>query len=164
MLFAACGKTTDKPNNNDRKSVENLGGNFVATALLEYGDTTVEAEIVKEQANRYTMTITAPDSLKGMKVKLQDDDIFVQYGILKYQVKNEDFPNTAAIKLLVNAVFSAVSEDAVLEAESDTLVVSGNVGVGEYFLTIDRKTGHMLKLEVPSENFLLVFRTFAYSK
>lgn len=163
LIVCACGKTSDKPNNNYRKNVENLGGNFTATALLEYGDTTAEAEIAKEQAGVFSMCFTAPDSLKGVTVRMEGDEIFVKYGFLSYQIKNEDLPNAAAIKMLVNSVFSATGEDALLEAEGDTLVVSGNTGVGQYYLSIDRETGNLLELTVPAEDFKLTFSNFCYT-
>lgn len=163
LVVGGCGKTSDKPNNNDKKNIENLGGNFTATAALQYGDTVAEAEISKEKTGVFSMCFTSPDTLKGVEVRMEGDEVFIKYGFLSYQLKNEDMPNAAAIKILVNTVFSATGENALLEAEGETLVVSGSTSVGEYYLTVDRESGSLLELSVPAEDFKLTFSNFCYT-
>lgn len=163
LILTGCSKS-DRVTNKDVKTVENLSGDFGASGTLTYKDVKAELQIQKSAPQKYIVEFTAPDSLKGMKLTVEEGGVLVEYGVLSYRTDSSSMPSASVLKLINGALSSAVGggDTVGVTAEGNRLKVAGKTGTGSYVLSLDRDSGNLLEISYPGEQFSIKFENFTF--
>lgn len=95
MTLSSCGKS--QPEN------ISLPDKFSVKAEITDRDFTANAEMLRLE-NGWEITVTEPETLKGMEITLTDADCKIAYSELSYTASNKDLPANSALRLTAQAL------------------------------------------------------------
>lgn len=113
---------------------------------IEYLQGSFSADVKTDASGSMAITVSSPESLRGITVLCSSDDISVQYGTLKLQCTNGYVPFTQLYKLVSFARNSV--PDSVESKDSERVFRYSNDG-DEYVFTADAETDRINKIETP---------------
>lgn len=140
-----------------------LGDPFTCTANIQYGDIAAVAVIDKRSPISCDISFESPAALTGMKFCFEEDTVTANYKGMEVSFNPSSIPGSAITKAIVSAVNSAVKGQGVkVEVVDKTLVVKGDNENGKFELVLDKKSGNLLKLDIPSLNLKADIQNFDF--
>lgn len=127
---------------------------FTATANLSLGKLKATAQIGKTAAQKINFIVKEPTALKGLEFSFDGATTTAKYKGLELKLNDDSLLAKSAAAIAVNAINTAAVDSGVeVKLKDDVLLVSGDNDDGHFTLTLDKKTGALLKLTVPSLDF-----------
>lgn len=155
FLFAGCS------NQPSQESVIQQLTNFSCKADITYGEFTASADVTRQADGQTTFVITEPESLKDMTFLFRDDQVSISYKGLTIDVEPTSFLASAAGSALVHSIDQTLkSENLQIVQKEDVLELSSKSFSGNYTMQLDKTTGALLKLLVPSLDLECDFSDF----
>ncbi len=136
---------------------------FSSSVKIQAGELEFEGEIKRRAAGIWDMTVTAPDTLKGLSV-MYDDGSGVKAVLddISLEVPVESIKESAVFPLIFKAIDCAASSGTLSFTETeDGRVCSGEFSGGAYILKLDPKTSAITGIEIPNEEISGEFTGFA---
>jgi len=164
FIFIRGGKpsaqSTDPAEN---QVLQNLSGNFDATANINYKGISATATITQDSPLSCLVAFTAPDTLKDMRFEFSRDSVEVSYKGLSFDFDPSSVPGGSVANLAVSAINKVLlKEGLALSYEDGALAVGGSNENGAFTLVLDEETGNFLKLSVPDHQLEIDFSNFAF--
>lgn len=132
---------------------------FTCSTQVQYGEMEVEGRLTRQSAGLLTMDITAPETLKGMTLEWNGEEVSVKMYGLRFGVDPSTFPSTALGSSLL-AAFDAAARLQNGQLTADGVRTVGEELGGEFTLLSDPDTGYLLSLSVPSAGLQATFSDF----
>lgn len=150
LLFAGCEKTT--------KEVEHEIPDFygfrtdVKTAV---NNVSISASAEYTELNGLVLTLTFPETVKGMKIVIQDSECEIEYHTLSFSVPINSMPFDS----LCVSLYACAENIKTAKPENDYYSYSydGNT----YHLYIDNETNYFKNIKV-KENDIITFENFQF--
>lgn len=158
ILFTSC-KSSDKIN--EEEVASQVSRPFTSGAHIIYDDLEGFAQLSNDVENGLEIYFTSPEELKDIKFTLVESKIIVDYNKLSFTLDNETPLGSAAVTMILKVLNQSANEKNInVSIEGSALIIKGEIETGTFYLSIDRKTGNFLKLEIPDKNFLMEFSNF----
>lgn len=133
---------------------------FSCTMQVQYGDLAVEGRLTRQSAGLLTMELTAPETLEGLTLEWDGQEVSVKMYGLSFGVDPSTFPSTALGSSLLAALDAATRLQGGGQLTAEGLeTVGGEIG-GEFTLLSDPNTGSLLALTIPSAGIRATFSDF----
>lgn len=130
---------------------------------MNYQDMEIQAHIQRPDTHNCKITVTAPESLKGVCVDYSDGVINLSYGIIKQTLDITKIPQAAFAPAIIHALDSiaAYQEQNAAPANADgDYVLNMNSEFGDFTVTLEETTGAIKSIEIPSYQVKVTFSTF----
>jgi len=152
ISFNGCAKKTEPVNMNRLYSVE---------ADADFNGFSANIGLNRLGNGVWDITFSKPDNLNGLAVSYENDKANVSYKGLSFSVAREDIPAEALVvaltKILDNA---AIGKDISYTKKDGETTAKGKIDNIDYSLTFDKKTGCVLKLELPKMDLSVNFSDY----
>ncbi len=147
LVCFACGRSggeEDLPPADMTKS-------FTAKADIHFGEIAATASINRIGDGVYDVTLISPEALNGMKFQYNGSDISISYLGMSVALADDSLLANAMTSAIVKAVDMAARDQGItMKKSGDAVILQGNNDNGAFELRLDKKTGSLLKLEIPS--------------
>jgi len=158
LLLTACGSNKAVKNPFKGKS-----GNFITAASISYKGVKALATISQATPLSCSFVFEAPRQVAGMGLVFQQDDVDVSYKGMGFTFARDFMPYGAVANITVQALNMVINdEELTVNAESEAPEIRGMVEAGEFILQIDRDTGEIVKLSVPTQELEIEFHNFRF--
>lgn len=158
-LLAGCGEKS--PAKSEQPLAEHTG-NYQTTANINYKDLKATA-VICQDIGSCSVSFTAPASLKDMAFVFGEDAVDVSYKGLGFQFDPQSLPGGALARIMTSSINKAMRNDGISVTLTDSGIdLTGMLDVGEFTLQLDRDSGNILKLSVPSEELEIEFLNFRF--
>ena len=154
VLFAGCKGPAAPTASMDEK--------FTCIAKLNYNGSEFKAAVTKESPGCYTIEIIEPVNLRGIMLQWNDGDLSVGYKGLSVKIDPALLPDTAFGAILINSFNAAAGEDGYrITNDGDTVRLEGTSESGDFSIVLDKETGMLMSIDVPSVNLTAIFEEYA---
>ena len=150
LLFAGCEKITKEVKN----EIPDFYG-FITDVKAVVNDVNISANAEYTEFDGLVITLTSPESVDGMIIKIKDDECEILYRSLSFFVPVNSMPFDSLCVSLDACARNA--KTAVYQNDSYVYSYNGNT----YNLYIDSKTNHFHKIAV-NENEIMTFENFEF--
>lgn len=134
---------------------------FETTAHVQYKELEATMRIYREPMNCAQVVFESPESMKGFKLIFYPDRTKLSYQDLSFEIAPDNLPGKAAAKMFLSAVSAALDKEGIrLEQREDKLCLRGQIDEGAFELTLDGKTGNILKLSIPQSELEMELLNF----
>lgn len=140
LLLFGCGKPQTKPN----------AVMFSCDFTARYQDVRLAGQLTRGQTGTLSLSLEEPRTLQGVNVSLQDGDLIVTLGTLRYTYHAE-MQETAVLQRL-SRVLDAVCETVVRNGK-----ITGETDKDRYTVTVDPVSGNILSLELSEAELSIDF-------
>lgn len=125
-------------------------GGYSGVCVIRYGDIAYTADIFADEVGEFTLEISEPQDLKGLKVSLGGEGMILSYAGMQWMGGSGDLPQ-AAVAAAIRNVFSSASGQGVQPSETSDgcFVLQGGSASGDYRFIFD-ENGMPKKLTIPS--------------
>lgn len=150
LLFAGCQKNSKEA----ESEIPDFYG-FGTDVKTTINDLTISATAEYIELDGLVLTITSPDSVKGMKINIKDNECEINYHSLSFSVPINSMPFDS-LCVCLNACAKSV-KTAKKENEYYVYSYDGNT----YHLYVDNETKNFKKITV-NENEIMTFENFHF--
>lgn len=141
-----------------------LDRGFMTNAQVQYGDLDANMTIARRDSGHVEVTVNKPESLSGMKVTLEEDDMVVNYNGLKLNLTKDSLASKAIGAVAIALINAALSDSGMKLASKDGVVsLDGEKDGRKYLLKVDAKTGALLSLDSDEIKMKMTFSDFVFS-
>ncbi len=124
---------------------------FTAKAEIDFGEIAATASINRIGDGVYDITLHSPAALNGMRFQYNGSDILVSYLGMQVSLSDESLIANAMTTAIVKAVDAVARDQGVtMEKKGTAVLMKGETDNGEFVLQLDRKSGSLLHLTIPS--------------
>ena len=149
LLFAGCEKTKEAEN-----EIPDFYG-FKTDVKAIVNDISITANAEFTEIDNLVLTLTSPESVKGMKISIKDNGCIIDFHSLSFSVPLKSMPfNSLCVGL--NACAGSVKT-----AEYNTDHYSYSYDGHTYNLYVEKETGCFKKITV-NENEIITFENFQF--
>jgi hypothetical protein len=154
ISLAACGKLAG-----EKGSVKpELGNSWTVDSNIKYGDLDATAKITRNGKNIWDVEFASPNSLSGVRLSFNGDDVNASYKGLSFSVPKSALPYKALLGTLFTAVDELAEKDNIKgEVKDGVVIIEGKSENGNYKLGLDAKTGNLKSFEVPDYKAIVNF-------
>lgn len=138
---------------------------FKAKAIMEYDGLNISALFSKEAENRFCLEFQEPETLEGMSMLFEADQVTISYRGLTGSYRPGSLPQAAVGQLLTEAVgLLCRGEKLELELDGSALKATGVLAGKEdsFAAVIDASSGTLQTLAIPDRNFEVTFEDFSF--
>lgn len=130
FLFASCSKT-------DAPKVPDLSGDISLSGSIECPGVSASADITRTDGV-WSVTFTAPDSVKGMIITENGGEYNVAYSGITFNYKQEEVPFLTAVQYLTGSIEAvAQKNDISVKSVKDGVQISGTLLQSGYIMNAD---------------------------
>ena len=149
LLFAGCEKTKESQN-----EIPDFYG-FKTDVKTVVNDISITANAEFTEIDKLVLTLTSPESVKGMKISIKDNECTIDYHSLSFSVLLKSMPFDSLCVSLNACAHSAKTAEYRIDHYSYSY--NGNT----YNLYVDNETNHFKKITV-NENEIITFENFQF--
>lgn len=133
-----------------------FGGEISATATINYGKETAEAEVTRTEAGSWEFSFTAPEELAGVVMTIDGDSGSAALGDITVDEFDGDY---TPLPMIIAGAIDGLEEIAAEEfSEKDgILTVRSDYEEMSCTVTADRATGEILSVKSPSNKLAVYF-------
>lgn len=130
---------------------------FSASAVIQYGDMEIQGELTNTRQGNMTFTVTAPETLQGMKYSYKNGDLTISMNDLNCTAPLAYFPQQGIAQTLFACLQTMNSYDtmAFQKYAAESAVFSGTSAEVSCTFTADISSGLLQTLE--TDSFTVVF-------
>lgn len=154
VILQGCAKKQEK-------LPDSVTNGFEANISVNYQDNNYEAKITRTTPGQSKIEMTKPLLLKSMTFEWNGTEITMSYLGMKQSVSPSSLPNAAFGDAIVK-VLDAVSRVNGLDVKKDanSLLIKGSTDAGPFVLSVNKDTGDIASLSLPSINLTVTFKDF----
>ena len=135
---------------------------FQSDVKVQANELEFEGTIKRYGTGLWSMTVTAPETLDGLKITYNDEGVTAELDGLTLEIAMEDLNSSAVFAQIFKAVDSAASAGTLSCTETeDGKVFSGEFAGGEYKLTFEPQTLVPVAIEIPSSGIFCEMKGFS---
>ncbi|MCL2089449.1 MAG: hypothetical protein FWH14_08195 [Oscillospiraceae bacterium] len=135
-----------------------IDSEFKATADISYGDEVFTAEIDKRGLKSYSIEITAPSNLQGLRFDTDNGHSKISYKDIEITLSGNHAMSGAFMPIIANVLDSAsTGVDLQYSRSGDEIVIEGQSQSGVYVFRVDSSDLSIKSLSVPSAELRCVF-------
>lgn len=150
LFFYGCSAKGSVTEQSYEKLAAQMQRPFEAKAKIKAGEMEICADFNKTAPGYAVMTITQPQSISGMTLKYNGEDITVGFKGMEIELSEKSPITQGLIKLLVNAVDKSAQASGVkISAENESLTLSGKGESGTFNIVLDAKTHSVVSISLP---------------
>ena len=154
ILCFACSKKSE----NDAIPPADMTKSFTAKADIHFGDVAATATINRIGDGVCDVTLISPQALNGMKFQYNGDQITVSYTGMSVELDDDSLLANAMATAIVKAVDMAARDQGItMKKSGKTIIMKGENDSGEFELRLDKETGSLLELKIPSMDLECTF-------
>lgn len=155
MLTSCTGKTTMKSAESD------LGSPFECDMKMIFEDSEFGGKIRKTDAGIWEADFTSPDTLDGVVLSFNGNDVTASYKGLSFTVPKKALPVKSVLLNFISAAESIAASEETEGTENDgIMLIKGENESGEYTLGLDAKTGDLCSFEMKNFGVKMKFENF----
>lgn len=149
LLFAGCEKTKESQN-----EIPDFYG-FKTVVKTVVNDISITANAEFTEIDKLVLTLTSPESVKGMKISIKDNECTIDYHSLSFSVSLKSMPFDSLCVSLDACAQSVKTAEYYIDHYSYSY--NGNT----YNLYVDSESNHFKKITV-NENEIITFENFRF--
>lgn len=149
LLFAGCEKTKES-----QSEIPDFYG-FKTDVKTVVNDISITANAEFTEIDKLVLTLTSPESVKGMKISIKDNECTIDYHSLSFSVPIKSMPFDSLCVSLDACAQSVKTAEYHIDHYSYSY--NGNT----YNLYVDNETNHFKKITV-NENEIITFENFQF--
>lgn len=131
---------------------------FTAKADIHFGDIEATATINRVGDGVCEVTLISPEALNGMKFQYVGSTVTVSYLGMSVELDDDSLLANAMASAIVKAVDMAARDQGItMKKSGKTIIMKGENDSGEFELRLDRETGSLLELSIPSMDLECTF-------
>ena len=154
VSLCACGGGSTK------KCSPQLNTAFCVTAHMEYEDMKSDAAITRMDINQWNVEFSSPDTLAGVILTFNDNNVEASYNGLSFSVPKSALPIKSMIATFIEAVESNAQLSELEGKEKDNeIVVDGETELGKYSMKFD-KNNNLSGFEMDNLKLTISFTDF----
>lgn len=140
---------------------DTLSNQFSCVADIHYNELDIKANVVSPSPGLYTIEVLEPASLKGLKVEWTGQQIQLGYLGLSVGIDPATLPDSLFGSILIDVFNKAAAKDGMsIEAGENELILHGKTDTGDFTVSMDRQTGALKSISVPSAGLEAQFSEF----
>ncbi len=153
ISFSACSKKADAVDLNRLYSV---------TAEISYNGFNSTASLSRLGNGAWDINFTAPETISGMNITYVNETAEVTYKGLSFSIPKEEVPLSSIGEILTKVLDNAATaSDTQYTEKNDKIKVKGETAGNKYELTVDKKSGAILNLEIEAIKLDASFTEFS---
>ncbi len=154
MIFTAC----DVKKESESLSTADIQDTFSCTASVKYGEYESDTMIKRYGKGMWENEFLSPDTLAGVKLVFDNDEITASYKGLEFSVPKSAMPYQAMLVCMTEAVDSVYDSDEIVCFEKDgMLCYEGKLEQGDYTINFDAETGFIKSFDMPNMELTVEF-------
>ena len=135
-----------------------LAKGFTAKADIRFGGIEATATLNRIADGICDVTLIAPKALNGMKFQYNGSDIEISYLGMSVKTSDDSLLANAMAAALVKAVDAAARDSGIsMKKSGKTILMKGTNDNGAFELRLDKNTGALLSLKIPSMDLECTF-------
>ena len=149
LIFSISSCTEKAP------KIPELVTGFSGNADVELGETKLKCNISHTEKGVSSITVSSPESLKGLSFKNLGGTYSISYNELICETENSFLPDSCFAQAITNVLDKASEEDGAIyqKSEDNNAIFTGASKSGDFTIYADSKTGIIKKIEIPEINF-----------
>ncbi len=158
LLLTGCGS---QGGGGGTAQPDTLKNPFSCVADVHYNEMDIKAKVTSPSIGQYTIEVLEPASLKGLTVGWNGEEIQLGYLGLSIGIDPATLPDSLFGSILID-VFNrtAAQEGMSIETGENELVLHGKTDSGDFTVSMDRETGALKSVSVPSVGLEAQFSEF----
>lgn len=165
VIFGCLNMFGNKPisDTEQKKFSQTLNKSFSAKANIKLDQTTLVADINKTAPDAMTLQIAEPDTLKDLCFTYNGSDIVVSYKNMQVSLTDDSLISKGIAGMIMKAVNASTEESGIsMHTKDGVLVLTGKTEEGKFTMQVDKKTGSILNLSIPSLDLECEFSNFMF--
>lgn len=131
---------------------------FTAKADIRFGNIEATATLNRIADGICDVTLISPKALNGMKFQYNGNDIEISYLGMSVKMNDDSLLANAMASAIVKAVDAAARDSGVsMKKSGKTILMKGTNENGEFELRLDKNSGALLNLKIPSMDLECTF-------
>lgn len=141
----------------------NIHRGFDAQATIMVEDVVMLCDINKTVLGDMTISVIEPDTLNGLTIAYNGDDITTSYKGMSFTMDDSSVVATSIGKIILSAINKASSPSGVeVKMLDSSIVIDGETDQGRFSITLDKNNGNIVSLNVPNLDFICNFDEFLW--
>ncbi|MCO7136524.1 hypothetical protein NIF40_03135 [[Clostridium] leptum] len=152
VALTGCSALSD-PGSGSTADLNSVPNAFSTLAKVQYNGIEIEAKITRLDGGDCTIEVLSPSSLKSLAMdwNAQSNTMTLGFMGLSCSIDPQQFPDSAFGSAVISVFNAVASKDGLqIDKTDELLTFSGTGESGQFSVSIDRKTGSMQSLEIPS--------------
>lgn len=138
---------------------------FTATAKIKMKDMTMQADINKSSEQAFTFRILEPENLKDLQFTYDGEDMQISYKGMSVSVADDSLIAKGMAAVMMRAINASSQETGISVKQKDgALLLNGKSEDGKFSMTLDKKNGSILSMELPELDLECQFDEFVFHK
>lgn len=151
--FSLCACSSD-----DAFSPPAVNGEFTAQAQIEYNSLAISADISVLKENVVTISVTSPETLKGLTYRFTDSTLKMGYNGLESTSDEAFVPVDGFANCLYRVLQSINKSEYDFDCNQDEMSrFTGNLGGAQYTFTVDNQSGNIRGITVSKPQMTVNF-------
>lgn len=155
MVFSA---SCDIAKSGETVSSADIQDSFSCNAVIHYGDMESDSVLKRYGKGMWENEFSSPDTVAGVKLVFNNDDITASYKGLEFSVPKSAMPFQSMLCCLIEASDSVYeSSDIVFNEKDGLLCYEGNIEQGDYEICFNAETGFIQSFSMPNMELEIEF-------
>lgn len=135
-----------------------LKPSFSCSATVCYGELQSDSVISRYNTGVWQYAFNSPDSLAGVVLSFNNDDVSASYKGLEFSVPKSALPFQSMIICMIDAVdYVYQSADLNFSENDGVLIYNGSLEQGDYTICFNSQTGDIQSFEMPNMQLSIQF-------
>lgn len=162
FIFTGCSNQKYESDANSQLPT-NINGKFKASATVRFSNMEALINLNKQASNTYSVEFIQPKSLKGMTLNFIDDEIKISFLGINVTLGKDSFLTSAMVNALINSINKVSNETGLtISKKGDNLIIDSESESGKFKMILDKKSGSILEISMPSIDLECTFGDFKY--
>lgn len=156
ILFTSCASRTTM-----ESAEADLGSPFECDMKMIFEDNEFGGKLRKIDTGIWEADFTSPDTLEGVLLSINGNDVTASYKGLSFTVPKKALPVKSVLLNFISAVDKIAESEETEGTENDgIMLIDGENESGEYTLGLDMKTGDLCSFEMKNFGVKMEFENF----
>ena len=141
----------------------NFSKGFSCTAAIHFNGMDIKAAVQKTATGLYEIKIIDPQLLDGLSFSLSGGQVVVKYKDIVFDIDSDYFISKSFATDIAGVLDNTANHsNTEFKLENQDIVVSGTSGGASYSVRLDKNTGALKSLAIPSKHISAEFTEFNF--
>lgn len=145
----------------EKTSVPDLNKVFTAEAAITSKDFEGKAKISRLGGGMWEIEFSEPDTLSGIKLAFNGDELSASYQGLSFSVPEEILPSKPIFTKLFESIDRSAEGELPYSEQEGILTYEGELeNIGKFTISTEKETGNLMNVKIPYDNVVVEFTDY----
>lgn len=148
--------------NNSPLTTADIRESFSCNASITYGELQSRSAIKRFGKGMWENEFISPDTVAGVKLVFQNDEVTASYKGLEFSVPKSAMPFQSMLSCLIQAADDIYESDEIICSEKDgVLTYEGKLEQGDYEICFNAESGFIQSFTMPNMELVIEFSDYS---